>query len=97
MAKEVIGLGFTISFAGPLTYRNANKLLEVATKAPADAILIETDAPYLSPEPYRGKQNEPARVRLVAERLAELRGLSLEEIAQITTANACRVFGIPMI
>ncbi|MCL1905577.1 MAG: TatD family hydrolase [Clostridiales bacterium] len=94
MAKECLNLGFMISFAGPLTYTNAPKLGEVAAKVPPDMMLTETDSPYLSPHPYRGKINEPARVSLVAARLAEIRSQSPEEISGITAKNACRLFGI---
>ncbi|NLO20968.1 MAG: TatD family hydrolase [Syntrophomonadaceae bacterium] len=94
LALELIKEGFYISFAGPLTFKNAKKSHEVAQKIPLDRILVETDCPYLSPEPYRGKRNEPARVKLVAQKLAELRGLSLEEIARITSTNARNVLGM---
>lgn len=94
MAKICLNLGFLISFAGPLTYHNARNLWEVGKNAPSDHILVETDSPYLSPDPYRGKTNEPARVVLVAEKLAQLRNVSYEEIAALTTENACRIYGI---
>ncbi|MCL1816547.1 MAG: TatD family hydrolase [Clostridiales bacterium] len=94
MAKECLSLGFMISFAGPLTFHNAPKLAEVAAKAPLDMIVVETDSPYLSPQPYRGKINEPAKVKLVAEKLAEIRGLSYQDIAEITATNTCRLFDI---
>ena len=88
MAKECLRLGFYISFAGPLTYTNARVAIEVAAKVPEDRLLVETDCPYLSPHPMRGKVNEPARVTYTAARLAEIRGLDYERIAEITTANA---------
>jgi TatD DNase family protein len=91
-AKQILDLGFYIGFTGPLTYKKAHELRDVASRAPLDRILIETDSPYQTPEPFRGQRNEPAYVCLVAERLAELRGLPLEEIARITTANAERLF-----
>jgi TatD DNase family protein len=94
MAREIVNLGFFISFAGPVTFKNANKLLEVARYVPDDMLLIETDSPYLAPEPHRGGRNESANVRFIAEKLAKIRGKSLEYIAEITTSNAKRLFGI---
>ncbi|MBQ8537010.1 MAG: TatD family hydrolase [Clostridia bacterium] len=91
-AKEYLKMGFYISFAGPLTFKKAPNLWETAQKAPLDRLLVETDSPYLTPVPFRGKRNEPAYVRFVAEKLAELRGLKTEEVAHITTQNACRVY-----
>ena len=85
--------GFMLSFAGPLT-RQGNALPEVARVAPLDRILVETDSPYLVPQPLRAKRNEPRFVKLVAEKLAEIRHMSFEEIAQVTTANAVRLFGL---
>jgi TatD DNase family protein len=94
-AEAALALGFYLGFTGPLTYKKANELREIAARAPLDRILIETDAPYLSPHPHRGRRNEPAYVRLVAERLAELRGLTLAETAQVTLENAERLFRLP--
>lgn len=91
MAKECIDLGFYISFSGPVTFKNAKKPKEVATHIPIDRILLETDSPYLTPEPYRGKRNESAYVKFVATKIAELRGMDVEEIAQITTRNANQI------
>ena len=85
--------GFMISFAGPLT-RQGNALPDVARLAPLDRILVETDSPYLVPQPLRAKRNEPLFVKHVAEKLAEIRGMALEEIAHVTTANAVRLFGL---
>lgn len=85
--------GFMLSFAGPLT-KQGNALPEVARVAPLHRILVETDSPYLIPNPIRAKRNEPLFVKRVAEKLAEIRGMTLEEIAQITTANAVRLFGL---
>ena len=94
MAKFCFHQGFMISFAGPVTFHNAKTAVEVAKKAPADMILVETDSPYLSPEPFRGKINEPARVKLVAEKLASLREQDFETIAWMTTENALRLYRI---
>ncbi len=85
--------GFMLSFAGPLT-RQGNALPEVARMAPLDRILVETDSPYLVPQPLRTRRNEPLFVRHVAEKLAEIRGMTFEEIARLTTANAVRLFGL---
>lgn len=93
-AEAAQAMGFYLGFTGPLTYKKADDLRAIAVRMPLDRILIETDAPFLAPHPYRGKRNEPAYVRLVAERLAEVRGLSLPEIAAATTENALRLFGL---
>lgn len=85
--------GFMLSFAGPLT-KQGNALPEVAQMVPLDRVLVETDSPYLIPNPIRARRNEPLFVKRVAEKLAELRNMSLEEIAQITTTNAVRLFGL---
>lgn len=95
MALEAAELGFLISLAGPVTFKNAKKPVAVAREVPLNALVIETDAPYLSPHPHRGQRNEPARVRLVAERIAEIRGIPFEVVAQATTANARALFGLP--
>lgn len=92
-AEACLEVGFYLSFSGPLTFKKAAELHEVARRAPLDRILIETDAPYLTPHPFRGKRNEPAYVRYVAEALAGLRDQPLEAIAAATTANAERLFG----
>lgn len=93
-ALRMIGLGFYISFAGNLTFPKATNLHEAAKAVPLDKILVETDTPFLSPVPFRGKPNEPARVRYVVEKIAELKQLTYEEVAQATTKNAKAVFGI---
>jgi len=93
-AQKFIDLNFYISFGGPVTFKNAQLQRDTAAMVPLDRLLIETDCPFLSPQPFRGKRNEPARVRLVAEKVAELKGLSLEEMAKITTENARRCFRI---
>lgn len=92
MAEQALDLGFYISFSGIVTFKNARPVQEVARRAPLDRILVETDSPYLAPVPYRGKINEPAFVKHTAEYVAELRGLSYEELAQATTANFFRLF-----
>ncbi len=93
-AEECLSFeGFMLSFAGPLT-KQGNALPEVAQMAPLDRVLVETDSPYLIPNPVRAKRNEPLFVKHVAEKLAALRGMPLEEIARITTANAVRLFGL---
>lgn len=94
MARTVMNMGFLISIAGPVTFKNANKILEVIKYIPDDMLLIETDCPYLAPEPYRGKRNESANIRLIAEKVAKIRGKSFEYIAEMTNANAKRLFGI---
>lgn len=91
-ARECIDLNFMISLGGPLTFKNARMPKEVATEIPLDHLLIETDAPYLAPHPNRGKRNEPAWVVLVAEEIARLKNLSVEEVAARTTENALKVF-----
>lgn len=95
MAAECIELGMHISFAGMVTFKKSQALRECAATVPAERLLIETDAPYLSPEPVRGKKpNEPANVVHTAECLAKVRGVSLAELAESTTANACKLFNI---
>ena len=93
-AKILLDMGFYISIAGPVTFKNAGKLLEVAKYVPNDRILIETDSPYLAPEPNRGKRNCPVYVKHVCEKIAQLRGISVEEFAQITKNNAKAVYKI---
>ncbi len=93
-ARSCIDAGLYISFSGIVTFKNASALRDVARRLPADRILVETDAPYLAPVPYRGKRNEPAYVRYVGEALAELRGCSPDELSAITTRNAAALFGL---
>ena len=81
-----------ISLGGPVTFKNAKKPKEVATEIPLEHLLIETDAPYLAPHPHRGKRNEPALVTLVAEEIARLKGITIEEVAEATTNNAENFF-----
>ncbi len=94
LAASAIELGFSISFAGIVTFKKAEDLRAVAKEVPLDRLLIETDCPYLAPTPYRGKRNEPAYMVEVARCLAELRHLSLEEIARVTSTNFARLFGL---
>jgi len=94
MAKVFLDMGFYLSISGSLTFKNARKLPEVVAMMPLDRLLIETDSPYLTPTPHRGKRNEPAYVRLVAEEIARLRGISLDEVSEITSANSKKIFGI---
>jgi TatD DNase family protein len=92
IAQQAIELGFYISFSGIVTFKNAAALKEVAKNIPLERILVETDSPYLAPVPFRGKTNQPAYVKYVAEEVARLRGISLEEVALATTENFFRLF-----
>ncbi|MGM0523240.1 MAG: TatD family hydrolase [Bacillota bacterium] len=92
--EPCLEMNFYISLGGPVTFKNAKVPKEVAKVVPADRLLVETDCPFLAPHPHRGKRNEPAYVRLVAEQIADLRETSIETIEQQTTANALRLFGI---
>jgi len=94
VAEAALALGFHISFSGIVTFKNALQIKEVATLVPLDRLLVETDAPYLAPVPYRGKLNHPALVRHVAEEVAKLRGIGVEELADATTSNFFRLFGV---
>lgn len=91
-ARECIAMNFIISLGGPVTFKNAKTPKEVATEIPLEHLLIETDAPYLAPHPYRGKRNEPSFVPLVAEEIARLKGISVEEVGRATSANAIKIF-----
>ena len=93
VAEAALALGFHISFSGIVTFKNALQIKEVARFVPLDRILVETDAPYLTPVPHRGKLNHPALVRHVAEEVAKLRGISVDDLAQATTANFFHLFG----
>ncbi len=94
MAAELVSMGFYISFAGPVTFKNGKKAKEAAKAVPKDRLLIETDCPYLSPEPHRGHRNDSSKVCFVAKQLAELKDMTEEELARITKENGKRFFGI---
>lgn len=94
MARSFINLNFKISLGGPVTFKNGRRAQEVATHIPLEDLLIETDAPYLTPHPYRGTRNEPAYVSMVAKKIAELKNISYEKVAKQTTFNACQLFNI---
>ena len=92
MAERALDIGFYISFSGIVTFNSADSLREVAKRVPLDRMLVETDCPYLAPVPFRGKTNEPGFVRHTAQRIAELRGMELEQLAEVTTDNFFRLF-----
>ncbi len=94
LAKDALDLGFYLSFSGVVTFQNAVMLREIVKTVPLDRILVETDSPYLTPAPYRGKRNEPAYVRQVAEKIAEIHGISVQEVEDATSGNASSLFRI---
>ena len=94
MARQLTDRGWYIGFTGVLTFKNARKAIEVASAIPLDRIVLETDCPYMSPEPFRGRRNDPGKLYRMAEKLAEIRGLSVEEIQAITTENGKRLYRI---
>ncbi len=94
VAKTLVILGWTLSFTGVITFKNARKAIEVLEWAPLDRVMIETDAPYMAPEPYRGKRNDSRYVSRMAETIAAVKGLPVEEVVRITTENGRRLFGI---
>lgn len=94
LARELIELGFYVGIDGPVTYSNAGRLREVVAGVPLERVLIETDCPYLTPHPHRGRRNEPAYVRLVAEAVAEVKGAALADVIRVTTGNARRLFDV---
>ena len=94
MARELLDHNFYISVGGAVTFKNARKLIEVVASVPLDRLLIETDCPYMTPEPFRGQRNDSSRVRLVAEKIAQIKGISFEEVAEATTKNAFDLFKI---
>ena len=93
-AKELMKLGFSFSFGGLVTFKNAKNVVEVVANLPIEKILLETDCPYMCPEPFRGQRNEPRNVIYVADALARIKNLPIEEVAAVTTENAKRLFGI---
>ena len=94
MARQLVNLGWYIGFTGVLTFKNARKALEVASSIPLERIVLETDCPYMAPEPFRGKRNDPGKIYRMAEKLAEIRGLSVEQIHEITVENGKRLYRI---
>ncbi len=92
MARKCIEMGFYISIPGSITFKNASLLVEVVKNIPLDSILIETDSPFLTPEPFRGKRNEPSYVRFVAQKISEIKGVSFEKVAEKTSESALKVF-----
>ena len=94
MARQLVDLGWYIGFTGVLTFKNARKAVEVAAAIPLERIVLETDCPYMAPEPFRGKRNDPGKLYRMAEKLAEIRGLSIEEIHRITAQNGERLYRI---
>jgi len=92
MAKECIDMGFYISIPGSITFKNAEKFREIIQRLPLESLLVETDAPFLAPVPFRGKRNEPSYVRYTAQKVAEIKKVSFEKVAELTTENALRVF-----
>ncbi len=94
LVKEGLKMGYYISFAGPVTFKNSKNAEEIINMVPMEKILIETDSPYLSPEPLRGTRNEPKNVKYIAQKIADIKNIQLEEVAQITYENACRLFNV---
>jgi TatD DNase family protein len=95
VAQAALALGFHISFSGIVTFKNAKDLKDVAQRVPLERVLVETDSPYLAPVPFRGKLNQPAYVRYVADEIARLRGLNVDEVARATSSNFFDLFGVP--
>lgn len=94
MAMELVSRGWYIGFTGVLTFKNARRAVEAAGKIPLDRIVLETDCPYMSPEPFRGRRNDPGKLYRMAEALASIRGLPVAEIQRITLENGCRLYGV---
>jgi TatD DNase family protein len=96
MAKECIDMGFYISIPGSITFKNAEKFREIIQRLPLESLLVETDAPFLAPVPFRGKRNEPSYVRYTAQKVAEIKKVSFEKVAELTTENTLRVYGLKL-
>lgn len=94
LVKEALKLGFYISFAGPVTFKNSKNANEIIGMVPQNRMLIETDSPYLAPEPHRGTRNDPRNVKYIAEKIAEVKEIQVEEVERITYENACTLFHI---
>ncbi len=94
MAKQCMDLGFYISIPGSITFKNVEPFQEILRKLPLESLLVETDAPFLAPVPFRGKRNEPSYVRYTAQTVAEIKKVSFEKVAEVTTMNALRIFKI---
>jgi len=95
-AQAALDMGFYLGFTGPVTFKKADNLRQIAARVPLDRILVETDAPFLAPQKYRGKRNEPSYVKFIAERIAALHDMDVDTFAQHTTANAARLFGLQL-
>ena len=94
MCREIVRLGMSISLGGVVTFKNARHSVEVAEYIPLDRLMLETDAPYLSPVPFRGKRCDSSMIMMTAERIAEIKGISVEDVLRVTAENACRMYGI---
>jgi TatD DNase family protein len=94
MAKACIDMGFCISIPGSITFKNAERFREIVKRLPLESLLVETDAPFITPEPFRGKRNEPSYVKYTAQKVAEIKKVSFEKVAEVTTKNALRVYGL---
>ena len=94
LVKEALKLGFFISFAGPVTFKSSKNACEIVNMVPPDRMLIETDSPYLSPEPNRGKRNDSSNIKYIAQKIADFKGMNIEEVAKITYNNASTIFNI---
>ena len=95
MARQLVNMGWYIGFTGVLTFKNARKAVETAERIPLERIVLETDCPYMAPEPFRGKRNDPGYMYRMAERLAQIRGISVEKVHEVTMENAKRLYRIP--